>query len=347
MNGVMSGIYKEFPRPGAEFRTDLPIPEVGPRDILVKVRTTAICGTDLHILPWSEYAQARIKPPMIFGHEFAGDVVKTGSQVAEIKVGDRVAGETHIPCNHCDQCISDNRHICENMKIIGVHTDGSFAQYIAFTADCAFKLPDDIDYTVGSLLEPMGVAMHGIDVARVEGKNVVVYGCGPIGLMAVGIAKALKAAKVTALDIFAKKLDAAVKMGADRVVNSREADAISAIRETREPVDVVLDYTGSPQAIREGMEVVKKGGRIVLVGLPNTNDLTLPITQNLIYKEVDMIGVTGRLMYKTWEQCVRILRTGTFPIESAIGETYPLRDFERAFAAIKDGMPGKALLLPW
>jgi threonine 3-dehydrogenase len=233
------------------------------------------------------------------------------------------------------------------MKIIGVHTDGSFAQYIAFTADCAFKLPDDIDYTVGSLLEPMGVAMHGIDVARVEGKNVVVYGCGPIGLMAVGIAKALKAAKVTALDIFAKKLDAAVKMGADRVVNSREADAISAIRETREPVDVVLDYTGSPQAIREGMEVVKKGGRIVLVGLPNTNDLTLPITQNLIYKEVDMIGVTGRLMYKTWEQCVRILRTGTFPIESAIGETYPLRDFERAFAAIKDGMPGKALLLPW
>jgi threonine 3-dehydrogenase len=347
MDGVMDGIFKEFPRPGAEFRTDLPIPRVGHRDILVKVHTTAICGTDLHILPWSEYAQARVTPPMVFGHEFAGEVVETGDQVRDIKVGDRVAGETHIPCNHCDQCLSDNRHICENMKIIGVHTDGSFAQYIAFTEDCAFKLPGDIDYTVGSLLEPMGVAMHGIDAARVEGKNVVIYGCGPIGLMAVGIAKALKAAKVTALDIFAGKLDVALKMGADRVINSKETDAVSAIRDAHEPIDVVIDYTGSERAIRDGMEIVKKGGRVVLVGLPNTNDLTLPITQNLIYKEVTMVGVTGRLMYKTWEQCVQILRSGAFPIEQAVGGTYALRDFQKAFDAIKEGRPGKIVLLPW
>ena len=242
---TMYGLVKAAPAPGAEIQENLPIPSVGPRDILVKVRATAICGTDSHIMAWTPYAQQRVPTPMVFGHEFSGDVVEIGSEVTEVKVGDKVAGETHIPCNHCRMCKSNKRHICENMKIIGVHVPGAFAQYISFPVDCAFKLAPDFSYETGALLEPMGVAVHGVDCGEVEGKTVVVNGCGPIGLMAVGAAKAWGAKQVIALDVIDEKLAVATEMGADVVLNSRTTDAAAeVVRLTDGGADVALDYTG-------------------------------------------------------------------------------------------------------
>lgn len=346
MKDTMYGIVKPAPQPGAEIRDDLPIPQVGPRDILVRVRATAICGTDLHIMAWSEYAQKRVPTPMVFGHEFSGDVVAVGSEVNEVQVGDKVAGETHIPCNHCHMCLTDNRHICENMKIIGVHVPGSFAEYISFPVDCAYKLPSDFSYENGAVLEPMGVAVHGIDAAQVAGKKVVVYGCGPIGLMAVGAAKAWGAEQVIAIDMVQRKLEVAKEMGADAVINGREQDVTKEVfRLTEFGADVVVDYTGNLRAIKAAFSLIHKGGRIVLVGLPN-GALELDPTEDIIYKEATVVGVTGRLMYKTWEQCAELIGSGKFNIKTAISGVYPLRDYQKAFDAIKDGAPGKMVLIP-
>lgn len=345
MKDTMYGIVKTNPLPGADIVENLPIPAVGDRDILVNVKAAAICGTDMHIHGWTTWAQSRVPIPMVFGHEFAGDVVAVGSKVTEVKVGDRVAGETHIPCNHCYQCETDNRHICENMKIIGVHVPGAFAEYISFPVDCAFKI-GDIDYKLGAVLEPMGVAVHGVDAADVKGKVVVINGCGPIGLMAVGAAKAWGAAKVIALDVVPGKLEVAKEMGADVTIDSMKTDAPKAVwEETGHGADVVIDYTGNLTAIKSGFKMIRKGGRYVLVGLPN-GKLEIDPTEDIIYKEATVIGVTGRLMYKTWEQCLELLNSDKFNIKPAISGEYALRDFEKAFDAIKAGAAGKMLLIP-
>ena len=346
MKDTMYGLVKAAPAAGAEIREDIPVPGVGPRDILVKVRATAICGTDLHIMDWTPYAQERVPTPMVFGHEFSGDVVAVGADVTEVKVGDKVAGETHIPCNHCKMCASDKRHICENMKIIGVHVTGAFAEYISFPVDCAFKLADNFDYVTGALLEPMGVAVHGLDCAQVEGKTVIINGCGPIGLMAVGAAKAWGAKKVFALDVVDEKLEVARQMGADVALNSAKVDAAKEITAlTDGGADVALDYSGVVPAIKSLFHMIANGGRIVLVGLPNRK-IELDLTTEVIYKEATVIGSTGRLMYRTWEQCIDLISSGKFDIRPIIGGKWALRDYEQAFAAIKAGTPGKMILLP-
>ena len=346
MKDTMYGLVKAVPAPGAEIQENLPIPSVGSRDILVRIQASAICGTDQHIMDWTDYAQKRLTLPMVFGHEFSGDVVAVGEQVTEVAIGDRVAGETHIPCNHCAMCKNDQRHICENMKIIGVQAPGAFSEYISFPVDCAFKLPAGFDYKVGALLEPMGVAVHGVDCAKVAGKTVVINGCGPIGLMAVGAAKAWGAKAVIALDVVDAKLDVAREMGADYICNSAASDSISLVHSvTGAGADVASDYSGVIPAIRSLFRMIRKGGTIVMVGLPN-NPIQLDLTEDVIYKEATIIGSTGRLMYRTWEQCVDLISSGAFHIEPVIAGTYDLRDYEKAFAAIKAGVPGKMLLIP-
>lgn len=343
----MKGVIKEKPEAGAVYREDLPIPEVKDNEILIKVKATAVCGTDMHIYPWTEWAQERLKLPMVFGHEFAGDVVEIGSSVKSIKVGDRVAGETHIPCNECYQCQVGNRHICENMKIIGVQTPGSFAEYISIPVDCAWKLDDSISYEIGAMLEPMGVAVHGVLSGEIGGKTVAIYGCGPIGLMAVGTAAACGASKIFAMDVFDDKLEVAKKMGADITLNSMKDNVVKEILEKTDGrgVDVVIDYTGNPKAIQEGFKVLRIRGRYTMVGLPN-DLVSLDLSEDIIYKEARVNGVTGRLMYETWWQCNALLKSGKFDIAPAIGNIYPLKDFEKAFKDIENGCPGKMILIP-
>lgn len=346
MKTTMCGIVKERPETGAIYKKDLVVPQVGPRDILVKVKAVAICGTDQHIYNWTKYAQDRIQLPMVFGHEFSGDVVKTGEQVHEVKVGDRVAGETHIPCNNCYQCENGSRHICENMKIIGVHVPGAFAEYISFPADCAYKISDSLDYQTASMLEPMGVAVHGVDKGDVKDKDIIIYGCGPIGLMAVGAARVFGAKTITAVDVFDNKLAAAKKMGADYIVNSRTENAAAVVlKRTGHGADVVIDYTGNVHALRSGFDMLKKGGRFVMVGLPD-GDTTLSLSDCIIYKEATVIGVTGREMYRTWEQCEMVLKDPRFAVSVAVGGVFPLAEYEEAFHKIFEGAPGKMILVP-
>lgn len=347
MKRTMYGVYKEKPEIGAVLNTNLPIPEIKSNDVLIKVKATAICGTDLHIFSWDQWAAARIPLPMVFGHEFSGEIAEVGSNVKEYKVGDRVAGETHIPCNDCYQCETNNRHICENMKIIGVHVPGSFSEYISIPKDCIYKIPDSISFEIGAMLEPMGVGVHGVSAAGVEEQTILIYGCGPIGLMAIGAAKVLGAKNIIAVDVFNEKLEIAKIMGADLALNSENIDVIAEVIKETDGVgaDIVIDYAGVNQAILSGFKSLKKGGKMVLVGLPS-KDLIIDINENIIYKEAVVIGVTGRLMYETWEECEKILADPKFSIEPVIGGIYPLKDYEKAFEALYKGRPGKMILIP-
>ena len=208
-------------------------------------------------------------------------------------------------------------------------------------------LDDEISYEVGCMLEPMGVGVHGVSVGQVRDKTVAIYGCGPIGLMAIGAAKYFGAKKIFAVDVFDDKLKIAKIMGADVVINSKADNAVSKIIESTDGigVDVSIDYTGNGRAITDGLTVLRKGGTFVLVGLPGSN-IELDLTGLIIYKEVTMIGVTGRLMYKTWEECSEILKSPTFDIRPVVGGIYPMRDFEKAFDALFNGAPGKMILIP-
>lgn len=347
MKKTMCGVYKEKPETGAVYRTDLPIPAVGKNDVLIKIKATAICGTDLHIYPWTEWAATRLTLPMVFGHEFSGDIVEIGENVSEYKVGDRVAGETHIPCNNCFQCKTNNRHICENMKIIGVQVPGSFCEYISIPKDCVYKVSDKVSYEMGAMLEPMGVGVHGVSVAKVKDQNVLIYGCGPIGLMAIGAAKTWGAKKIFAVDVFDAKLEVAKAMGANMIFNSKNSDAVKAVKDATDGVgaDIVIDYTGNGRAILDGFASLRKGGKMVLVGLPS-KDLTINLSDNIIYKEATVIGVTGRLMYETWEECEQLLATPGFSLDPIVGGIYPLKEYEKAFEALFQGKPGKMILIP-
>ncbi|MDO5111146.1 MAG: alcohol dehydrogenase catalytic domain-containing protein [Clostridia bacterium] len=344
MEKTMKGLMKQFPETGATFRVDLPIPEPADNEILVKVHFAAICGTDQHIYEWNEWAQERVPLPMVFGHEFSGEIIKVGSGVTAFRAGDRIAAETHIPCNNCYQCRTGNMHNCENMKIIGVHVAGGFSDYAVIPQDCAWKLDDFISYRHAAMLEPMGVAVHGVMSDDINLKSVVILGCGPIGVMAAGVAAAAGAAQVIAVDVFDNKLAMAKKVGANICINTKTQDFIDVIlKETNgQGADVIVDYTGAVGLIEVAFKALKKGGRFTFVGLPNKK-LSLDLTSAVIYKEARMNGVTGRLMYKTWYQCMDILRQGTFTLDDVIGGIYGLEDYEKAFQDIRSGIPGKML----
>lgn len=343
----MRGIVKKDPAPGAVWAEDLPVPEVGDRDILIRVKAAAICGTDLHIFDWTPWAHTRLKLPMVFGHEFAGGVVAKGAGVRRFEVGQRVAGETHIGCENCYQCLTGNMHVCESMKIIGVHVPGALADYIAIPESCAWELGDDVTYEQGALLEPMGVAMHCIQVAPVGGKDVVLLGCGPIGLMAAGIAKAQGANQIISSDIVDAKLEIAKTMGATITVNSAREDLEEVVMEATggRGADVVIDYSGSGIAIAGGLKCLKLGGTMVLVGLPD-KPVALDLVDGIIYREATLIGVTGRRMYDTWFECEKLLKSGKIDLAPIVGGKYDMKDYEKALKAIKDGVPGKMLLIP-
>ena len=348
MTGTMRGICKMRPGAGAEYREDLPIPQISDDEVLIKVHATAICGTDLHLYHWNEYAQKRMTNlPMVFGHETAGEIVEIGKNVTGYQLGDRISVETHVPCNHCWQCRNGNPHICENQHVFGVTDPGAFAEYAPVHKDCIVRLKDDISYEMGAMLEAMGAGVHGVEVAQVRGKRVLVSGCGPIGLMTIGACKAHGASQVIACDLIEEKLEIAKAMGADITVNSREVDLPAFVRSQTDGVgaDAVIDITGNPHAIRAGLKAVRKGGIFVSVGLPD-GEVGINLTEDIIYREVIYTGVSGRLMFETWEDCMNILQSPGFSLEPVVGGIYPFRDFEKALDALKQGVPGKMILVP-
>ncbi len=346
MKGTMRAIVKSKPEVGAEYGKDWSIPQIGPKDLLVKVKASAICGSDVHIWNWTPYAQARLKLPMAFGHEFCGEVVEMGDRVENFVIGDLVAGETHIPCQQCYQCKTGLEHICQNMKILGIHTEGAFADYMAMPAVCAWKLPKGFNPEIGAILEPIGVGTHGAMVGPVGAKTVAVLGCGPIGCFAIGVVKACGALKIFATDVSDMRLEIAKKMGATKTYNADKVDVTKEILKETDGcgVDVVLDVSGAPGAIKTGVNVVRKAGRFTFVGIPD-QQIVLDIPNEFIYKETQVQGITGRVMWETWYQVTNLLSSGLLNVEPVITHRYPLEQFKEAFENVKDRRGGKVLFI--
>ncbi len=349
MEGTMRGLVKEVAAPsGLVYHNDLPIPQIGDDEVLVKIHCTAICGSDIHMMEWDEWSQKRLKLPVVLGHETAGVIVEVGKNVTDRKVGDRVSCETHIACGECYFCKNGMAHICSNVALFGVTQGGAFAEYAKIRSNSTYLLDDAVSYEAACMFEPMGAGVHGVESARVEGKTVLVSGCGPIGLTAVSASKTLGATKVFATDLLDKRLEVAKDMGADAVFNSGNCDLAEEIKKLTDGkgVDAVIDVTGVGAAINTGLKCVRAAGRMVCVGLP-TKPVTLQdMADDLIYREVELTGVSGRLIWDTWKDFEKVMKGPYYDVDKMIGGRFVLEDFDKALDEIKKGTPGKMLIYP-
>lgn len=337
----MKALRKEKPERGITL-TDLPIPEIGANDLLVKVQAAAICGTDIHIYQWSEYASSRISLPHVLGHEYAAEVVEVGKNVTHITPGDRVAAETHVPCGQCYQCTTGLQHICQEMKILGVHVDGAFSEYAVLPAVCAWKLDPDISYNVGATMEPFGIGVHALSKTKPAGKNVIVFGCGPIGIYAQMVARLSGAERVIGVDIAQERLDLAKNMGTDMVFNARETDVVEEIKTLTSDsgMDIVVELTGNKAVANVAASTLRRGGDLVLVGLFN-GPVEIDLVNNVIYKEANMYGVTGRIMWDSWWAAQRMLLSGKLDIRPVITHFFELEEYDQAFELAESAKAGK------
>jgi len=312
--------------------------------VLIAVRHAGACGTDLHIAEWDAWAQGRLKPPLVIGHEFAGEIVAVGDGVAQLKAGQLVTAEGHIVCGHCLQCRTGNSHICKNTRIIGVDRDGAFAEYIVMPATNVLSL-DGIPTTVGAVMDPMGNAFHTVLTAEIPGSTVFIVGCGPIGCFAVGIARAGGAAKVMASDVNPKRLALARRMGAHVTINAATDDAARVVLEETggEGADVVCEMSGVPTALHQAFAAVRLGGRVQLLGIP-TGAVPMDFAGEIIFKGITVYGVIGRKMYQTWHQMRRYLTAGLLDPRPVITHQFPLAQIDQALAAIRSGDAGKIIL---
>ncbi|HCS48691.1 MAG TPA: L-threonine 3-dehydrogenase [Candidatus Aminicenantes bacterium] len=343
----MKALMKTGSEPGAELR-EVAVPEPGPDEVLIRVKATAICGTDIHIYSWDQYAQERIKPPMIFGHEGCGEVARIGSRVRGYAIGDLIAVETHIPCGECFQCRTGSQHICERMAIIGVHTDGVFAEYAKIPTSCCWKLPQGTNPDLGAILEPMGVAINGLLKEDINNKTVAIFGLGPIGQFGLAAAAFWGASRIFAVEPNAYRLDMARRLVPKAtLLNPSERDEVKAILEATagRGVDVSLEISGDPHGVKRAFQVVRKGGRVSLIGLPS-KPIELDLTADIIYKEVRAYGSTGRLMWKTWYDTQKLLDSGAFDPTPIITHRFPLEKFDQALNLARSRQAGKILLYP-
>ncbi len=324
-----------------------PQPGLGPNDVLVAVQATSICGTDLHIYSWDPVMRRRIHPPMVFGHEFCGVVEKVGSEVEAIKPGQFVSAEMHVACGHCLQCRIGQQHICQNLKIIGIDLDGCFAQFVRIPASNVLPIDAAIPPDYAAVLDPLGNAVHTVLAGEVAGQTVAVVGCGPIGLMAIEVAKACGATAVFGIEIKPERIALARRVGADEVFNPKDTDVVAAVREATggTGADVVLEMSGHPQAIRQAFAMLRGGGRISLLGLP-TKPVELDLVPEVIFKGATVQGIYGRRMYDTWYRMLSLLKAGRLNLEPIISARLPLDQFARAFELQKSGEASKILLYP-
>jgi threonine 3-dehydrogenase len=322
----------------------VPKPAAGPGEVLIRVRHAGVCGTDLHIADWDAWAQGRINPPLVVGHEFAGEIGGLGAGVTEFQVGQLVTAEGHIVCGHCQQCRTGNGHICKNTRIIGVDRDGAFAEFIVMPATNVLTL-DGIPTEIGAIMDPMGNAFHTVLEAEIPGSTVFIVGCGPIGCFAVGIAKAAGAAKVIASDVNPNRLALAKKMGAHVVINAAQDDVVrTVLAETGgEGADVVCEMSGVPAALHQAFAAVRMGGRVQLLGIPK-GEVPVDFATEIIFKGITLYGVIGRKMYQTWHQMRRFLSTGLLDPRPVITHRFPLAKIDDALAAIRSGDAGKVIL---
>jgi len=324
-----------------------PVPAIGAADVLVRVKTASICGTDLHIYGWDRWSQGRIKPPLTLGHEFCGVVERVGDEVRAVMAGDLVSAEMHVNCGHCHQCRVGEAHICQNLRIIGIDQDGAFAEFVKIPASNIWRLDPTIPEHYGAILDPLGNAVHTVLAGPIAGQTVLVTGCGPIGLMSIAVAKACGSSTVFATETNEKRRAMAKKMGADVVLNPAAEDAVARILGDTNGtgVDVLLEMSGNPTAIQQGFKALRAGGRASLLGIP-TENVPLDLVNDVIFKGATVQGIYGRRMYETWVQMTALLKAGRLDLEPLFGERAPLDKFESAFALLQGGLAGKVLLYP-
>ncbi|MDP8955965.1 MAG: L-threonine 3-dehydrogenase [Actinomycetota bacterium] len=346
----MRALRKEREGPGAQL-VDLPIPEPGPGEVLLQVHATSICGTDVHIYRWDSWAAKRIKVPMTFGHEVAGRVEAIGPEVHHVAEGSFVSVETHIFCGHCRTCRSGRQHICENLRIVGVDTEGAFAEYVVVPAANTWEVDRRIPPDVACMLEPFGNAVHSAfpsgEGSDLPTSSVAVIGCGPIGLFAIGIARAAGAPQVLAIEPNDFRLGLAKQMGADILIDPNREDPVEAAVHATDGhgVEVVLEMSGVGPAIEQGTRMLASGGRMSLLGLP-MKPVSLDVTDHVIFKEARLFGVTGRELFRTWQQASTLIATGLVDVAPVITHRFTLEQHEEAFDVVGSGAAGKVLLLP-
>ena len=338
----MKALAKLTPSVGLTL-TSVEKPEVGPNDVLIKIKKTAICGTDIHIWKWDEWAQKTIPVPMHVGHEYVGVIAEMGQEVRGFKIGDRVSGEGHITCGFCRNCRAGRRHLCRNTVGVGVNRAGAFAEYLAIPAVNAFKIPDDISDDLAAIFDPFGNATHTALSFNLVGEDVLITGAGPIGIMAVAIARHVGARHVVITDVNDHRLELARKMGATRAVNvSREnlADVKTELHMV-EGFDVGLEMSGVPSAFTSMLEHMNHGGKIALLGIPPSN--TAIDWNQVIFKGLESKGIYGREMFETWYKMVAMLQSG-LDLSPIITHHYPVEEFKTGFETMLSGNSGKVIL---
>jgi threonine 3-dehydrogenase len=322
---------------------DVAEPEIGINDVLIRVRKTGICGTDLHIYDWDEWARETIPVPMVVGHEFVGEVVEFGSNVSDFKAGDLVSGEGHVVCGRCRNCMAGRRHLCAHSIGLGVQRPGAFAEYVALPMTNIWHHQQGIDEEVASIFDPFGNAVHTALSFAVLGEDVLVTGAGPIGCMAAAVVRHAGARHVVVTDVNEYRLELARRMGATLAVDPRERDLADVQRELgmKEGFDVGLEMSGNPDALRSMIENMGHGGRMAILGIPSS-EISLDLNP-VIFTQLTLRGIYGREMYETWYQMTVMLQSG-LDISPVITHRFSYRDFEEAFGTAHSGQSGKVIL---
>jgi threonine 3-dehydrogenase len=340
----LKAIRKLSPAPGASIE-EAAEPRIGRGDdVLVRPLYTSICGTDYHVYSWDAWSAGRVVPPRTMGHEFVGEVLEVGAEVRSLRPGDRVSGESHRVCGLCLQCRTGQAHVCADTRIYGVDVDGCFAELAVIPETSLWRNPEGLAPDLACIQDPLGNAVHAVMAGDVAGKSFVVFGCGPIGLMAVAVARACGAATVLATDTRRYRLDLAVRMGADRAIDAAQGDAEAAIRELV-PIgaDVALEMSGAPAAIRSAFRSVRRGGRVSLMGIPAT-PVELDVAEDLVMKGLDIRCIVGRRLYDTWATMNALLASGRLNIEPVITHRLPWARFADGMELMGRGECGKVIL---
>lgn len=322
---------------------DVEAPQVGHNDVLIKVHRTAICGTDIHIYQWNDWAKNTIPVPLAIGHEFSGEVVDLGVEARGLEIGDRVSAEGHITCGVCRNCRAGRRHLCMNTSGVGVNRAGAFAEYLSVPAFNVFKLPDTISNDMAAILDPLGNATHTTLSFDLVGEDVLITGAGPIGIMAVAIARYAGARHIVITDINDYRLDLAKKMGASRTLNVMQESLDDTMRDLgmEEGFDVGMEMSGNPDAFRDMLRTMHHGGKIAFLGIP-PSEMSIDLNE-VIFKGLELKGVYGREMFETWYKMSSMLQSG-LNIDPVITHHFDIGEFQPAFDLMESGQSGKVIL---
>ena len=338
----MKALVKTRREPGL-WMEDVPVPAIGPNDVLIRIHKSAICGTDMHIWNWDPWSQRTIPVPMTVGHEYVGRIEKIGDEVEGYQVGDRVSGEGHIVCGHCRNCKAGKRHLCPNTKGVGVNRPGSFAEYLSLPATNLFKVPDGISDDLAAIFDPYGNATHTALSFDVVGEDVLITGAGPIGVMAVAIAKYAGARNVVITDVNPYRLDLARRMGATRTVDVSKEELRTVMAELgmTEGFDVGMEMSGNGAAFRSLIDAMVNGGRVSMLGILG-DDVAIDWGQ-VIFKGLFLKGIYGREMFETWYKMAAMIQGG-LDITPILTHHFPIDDFRKGFEVMGSGKSGKVIL---